>query len=87
MIIRMRKDVGKMLAIRVVDHFIKKGLNVFVENSKGKILSIAVFKSELSPDDFSTDGLPGIDPMSTKSGNDYFIANREKFVSAETCCA
>ena len=83
----MRKDAGKMMAIRVVDHFIRQGLNVFVENSKGKILSIAVFESESSVDNFSTDGLPGIDPMATKSGNDYFIANREKFVSAETCCA
>ena len=87
MIIRMRKDAGKMLAIRVVDYFSCQGLNVFVEMNKVKILSIAVFKSESEVDDFSTEGLSGIDPMATKSGNDYFIANREKFVSAERCFA
>ena len=81
MIIRMR-NASKVLAERVAGHFLKQGLNVFVENVKGEI-SLAVFHSENDMDYFPTNGLIGI--MSIREGNKYFIDNREKFVLAEIC--
>ena len=81
MIIRMRKDAGKMLAWRVSDHFRFQGLKVFVENG-GRQLSLAVFNSEDDSEDyFSTNGLVGI--ATTSKGNKYFVENRGKFVPSE----
>ena len=84
MIIRVRKDAGRIIAMRLAEHFVKQGLNVFIENNKGKF-SLAVFNSEDEMDNFSIEGLVGIE--TTKNGNQYFISNRAKFVLAEECFA
>ena len=85
MIIRVRKDAGRIIAMRLAEHFVRQGLKVFIENNKGKF-SLAVFNSEDEElDYFSVDGLVGIE--TTKNGNQYFISNKTKFVPAEECFA
>ena len=84
MIIRMRKDAGPLMVRRLAEHFLDQGQQVFVENTKGKI-SLAVFNLEDAIEHFSTDGLIGIE--TTRDDNQYFVANRDKFVPAQECFA
>ena len=81
MIIRMRPDAGKILALRASDHFRAQGLRVFVENGRGRI-SLAVFNPDDDSDGhFPINGLAGI--ATTMGRNKYFFDNRANFVPSE----